>query len=74
MLTFTANETETADGNAWADEHVKTCASARIYNDSKAAVAESPFSWCFTQTSLAIAVTVRCVCGATENVSDVASW
>lgn len=31
-------------------------------------------SYKFTLTGIGVAITVSCVCGATENVTDYASW
>lgn len=72
MLTFTVSDVEQKVGEAWMAAHV--CAGRRRYEQAPAAIGVSPFSWVFTQTSVAVAVNVRCVCGAHANVSDVSQW
>ncbi len=74
QLMFMTTDKEASDGQRWIDTHRITCPDAKRYETATAAIAESPFSWCFTGTSLATAVTVRCVCGATQNVSDTDEW
>jgi hypothetical protein len=74
MLTFTVSDKEQADGDRWAAAHGLVCDVARRYETAQAAIAESPFSWSFHQTSIAVAVNINCACGAHENVSDVSQW
>lgn len=74
MITFKVSEKEYHDGETWMAAHVceKTAEYAKA--NQMAAIGESPFSWTFTPTSIATVVGVRCLCGASANVSDVSEW
>lgn len=66
-LNFTMSDVEVANRDKWLKAH----------NDSKhrgkspyAGAAGGALSYEFTPTGLGTCVTVRCMCGATENVTD----
>lgn len=73
-MTFTANDVEAAAGEAWMAQHQCQKRAENKAANEFASIGVSCFSWVFTQTSVAMAVHVRCKCGAEENVSDVDSW
>lgn len=74
MLKFELSDAEEETAKKWICEHTKTCADAkqRTERTLRETVASSGFVYMFQHTSIATAITVKCVCCNEEK--DVTDW
>ena len=70
--TFTLAGKEAEQAEAWIEEHKKTCNEWRPTPHDEFVF--SAFSYEFREGNCGTAVSVRCTCGAKEDVTDYASF
>lgn len=72
IFSFEASEKESEAAKEWIKEHRKTC---KFFKTPRSAgAAGGALSFVVTPTTIGTAFTVRCACGALENVTDYDTW
>lgn len=66
---FSLDEEQGKKMQAWIDEHDKTC---KCFH--KQGAIGGRLRWCFTPTSIGVAIIVECACGEEVDLSDYDSW
>lgn len=71
---FTLAGKEAEDAETWIEEHKKTCNDWRPAPRDSGEFSFRAFSYEFREGNCGTAVSVRCTCGATEDVTDYESF